>query len=153
MLSDQIAVMNQGRVEQLGTPLEIFRKPRTRFVADFMGVTNFLTARCAGGGLQLGGVTLPGTAAPGLVGSTIELAIRPEEILLDSAATDGLPVVVEQAVYHGTTTSYGLRLPDGQVLTAREPNEGGSGHAALRFSVGDAVTARWRPDAVHLLQS
>ncbi|MBW6399313.1 ABC transporter ATP-binding protein [Roseomonas sp. HJA6] len=157
MLSDLVAVMNQGRVEQLGTPQEVFRAPRTRFVADFMGVTNFLKGRWSGGVLLAGGGALPGPLQQvGADGSTVELAIRPEEVLLQpgaEATTGALTAAVLQAVYHGTSTSYTLRLPDGQTLMSREPNDGASGYAPLRFSAGDAVTARWRPEAVHLLQS
>ncbi len=157
MLSDLVAVMNQGRVEQLGTPQDVFRAPRTRFVADFMGVTNFLKARWSGGALLAGDAALPGPPQQaGADGSIVELAIRPEEVLLQpgtGAATGALTAAVLQAVYHGTSTSYTLRLSDGQTLMAREPNDGASGNAPLRFSVGDAVSACWRPEAVHLLQS
>ena len=122
MLSDAIAVMNAGRVEQLGTPQEVFGQPRTRFVADFMGVTNILRE---GAG---------------------EIAIRPEEIALQQGGAGERPGTVVQAIYHGTTTSYIVRLADDQVLTAREPNEGGAG---LRFAPGDPVSLQWRPGAVH----
>ena len=128
MLSDAIAVMNAGRVEQFGTPQEVFQQPRTRFVADFMGVTNFLRDE-----------------------SGAELAIRPEEVTLQPGAVAGRSGTVAQAIYHGTTTSYIVHLADGQVLTAREPNERGSGNAALRFAPGDAVSLQWRQGAVHRL--
>jgi ABC-type Fe3+/spermidine/putrescine transport system ATPase subunit len=150
MLSDLIAVMNQGRVEQFGTPQEVFRTPRTRFVADFMGVTNFIKARWSGGRLLAGNLILPALAAPGGDGSTVELAIRPEEIMLQPRSGDALPAEVVQFFYHGTSTSYTLRLPDGQLLTAREANDG---DAAIRFGPGDLVSAYWQPGAVHLLQA
>jgi ABC-type Fe3+/spermidine/putrescine transport system ATPase subunit len=154
MLSDLIAVMNQGRVDQLGTPQQVFQAPRTRFVADFMGMTNFLSAEWAEGGLHIGGALMPWVEKRG--SGKVELGIRPEQIeLLPGAAVRPGDVAAQvlQAVYHGTSTSYTLRLLDGQSLTAREPNEGSAGNAAMRFAAGDAVTARWKPDAVHLLQS
>jgi ABC-type Fe3+/spermidine/putrescine transport system ATPase subunit len=151
MLSDLIAVMNQGRVEQFGTPQDVFGAPRTRFVADFMGVTNLIKASWRGGRLHIGDIAAPHiSASPASEGSVIELAIRPEEIMLRPAPGE-LPAAVTQTVYHGNSTSYTLRLPDGQVLVARERNDGASGNAALRFSPGDSVGLHWLPGAVHLL--
>ena len=88
-MSDRIAVMSQGKIQQLGTPLEIYEQPVNRFVADFIGDTNFVTAtidghagdyvRCrCGGGLDLLANPIGGTAP----GATVTLAVRPEKILL-----------------------------------------------------------------------
>src|SRR5438874_8260844 len=57
--SDRIAVMNKGRIEQLDAPYELYRNPKTRFVAGFIGRTNFLTGACRDGSVDFGGLLLP----------------------------------------------------------------------------------------------
>jgi len=156
MLSDQVAVMNLGRVEQLGVPQDVFSRPRTRFVADFMGVVNFIRVERAGGLTMLGDRSVTGPLQCKSQLGPVEMAIRPEEVTLRATPCHGdgdVPADVIQAVYHGNSTSYTLQLPDGQTLTAREPNGGGSGNAPLRFSPGDRVVARWPSEAVHVLES
>ncbi|WP_431281484.1 ABC transporter ATP-binding protein [Humitalea sp. 24SJ18S-53] len=152
MLSDLVVVMNLGRVEQMGTPQDLFRHPRTRFVADFMGVTNFFAGRVSGGQLELAGTMLPLPADFAATDAAVEVAIRPERITL-SPAGDGLPGTVRQAIYHGTSSTYVVELAGGQSLVGRELNEGAEGRSALRFAPGDVVRAHWAPDAMHLLRA
>jgi spermidine/putrescine ABC transporter ATP-binding subunit len=158
-LSDRIAVMNHGRVEQFGTPGQIFRKPATRFVADFMGVTNFLVGRMVatnGATVQVeaAGLTFDAPSSTGLgVGKDISVAIRPTGIKLfagrpaDTAAASGS---IRQATYHGNVSSYAVELDSGPTLIVRESNDDLADTETVRFPVGARVWAGWRREAVHL---
>jgi spermidine/putrescine ABC transporter ATP-binding subunit len=158
MLSDVIAVMNRGRVEQLGTPAAIFRRPATRFVADFMGVTNFLDGRLVAteagiSRIEAAGIAFGVPADPNLhVGREVSVAIRPEGVTLSRAAPgdSGVAGRVLQATYHGNVSSYAIKLDSGPMLIARESNDEMEPDDAIRFPVGSMVWASWRQDAVHL---
>ena len=119
-LSDRIAVMNHGRIEQLGAPREIYEHPATRFVADFIGASTVLRGRAvaadrvrvaAGSTLRVAaGHTLP-------PGADVELAIRPERVRLAVAPGDNVVEArVEALVYQGAQTEVTARLDDGQRL-------------------------------------
>jgi spermidine/putrescine ABC transporter ATP-binding subunit len=164
IMSDSIAVMNHGRIEQLGPPAEVFERPRTRFVAEFMGATNFFDLRVAGssgGALALEGTGLR-MAAPAKsvlsAGQQVEVTIRPEKIRIDTDRLphdnlNTVPAVIETAVYHGTVSTYGVRVPDRTVLlVVREQNREGVS-AGPRLPVGARVWASWAPEAVRLLES
>ncbi|HEV7810773.1 MAG TPA: ABC transporter ATP-binding protein [Candidatus Limnocylindrales bacterium] len=159
-MSDRIAVMHRGRVEQLGTPEELYERPRTRFVADFIGTSNLLagivesvdgsTARVR---LSSGDGCL--IAAGGLAsGRSIELSVRPESVRL--AATNGtgssgaggtLLGAVEQVAYLGGNVQYLVRTAGGLTITALAPKSG------ERIPVGGAVDVSWSPgDALVLAE-
>jgi len=115
-LSDRIAVMNHGRIEQLGAPREIYERPATRFVADFIGGSSVLRGRAvtadrvsvAGGALQVTGAAL-------VAGAEVELAIRPERVRLATGPADNaLAAAVDGLVYQGAQTELTARLADGQ---------------------------------------
>src|SRR6185312_4075982 len=138
-MSDRIAVMSQGKIQQLGAPLEIYEQPVNRFVADFIGDTNFVTAtidgragdyvRCrCGGGLDLLANPIGGTAP----GATVTLAVRPEKILLKPGALG----TIAQTVYVGTDTNYEVRLGDGSRISVRLQN---AADGQAQFAVGDGV--------------
>jgi len=139
-MSDRIAIMNAGRVEQLGTPEELYERPRTRFVADFIGTTNLLRGRVGDDGTVR---LTTGEAAPcvhdGLpVGSEVDLSVRPESIrLLEADAATGLRGTIEQAAYLGTTVSYQVRTGGGLTLTALAPK------TEARLSPGTDVVVTW----------
>lgn len=130
-LCDRIAVMNQGRVEQLGTPHEIYTAPRTSFVASFIGDTNFINARVVttkeGGRATIEAPPLPAFEAtlqkPLAIGTSVLVSIRPEKISLSSQRTDEAtlvcaPGIVEDIIYLGSESRYGLRLGDQRVWAA-----------------------------------
>jgi len=117
-LSDRIAVMHRGRVEQLGAPREIYEHPATRFVADFIGASTVLRGRAVDGervavtdGPPLrvaGGRPLP-------AGAEVELAIRPERVRLAAGPGDNVVEArIEGLVYQGAQTEVTARLGDGQ---------------------------------------
>ena len=139
-MSDRIAVMNAGHVEQLGTPEELYERPATRFVADFIGTTNLLRATVDADGrarLETGepvAIDRDGHAP----GASIEISIRPESIRLVPAAADGaIAARVEQAAYLGTNVSYQLRTTGGTGLTVLAPKTG------IRLPVGSDVAVAW----------
>ena len=117
-LSDRIAVMQGGRIEQLGVPREIYERPATRFVADFIGASTMLRGRAASGELVTvtGGVALRVAAGRVLkVGAEVELAIRPERVRLATAPGDNVvEAEIDALVYQGAQTELTAKLADGQ---------------------------------------
>jgi len=116
-MSDRIAVMSAGRIQQVGTPREIYAAPVNRFVADFIGETNFLPVTISGNTAMLpdGATLLVGAARQGAA----TVAIRPEHLRLDPQGP--LAARVDHAIYVGTDNRLHLRLADGSALLARLP--------------------------------
>jgi spermidine/putrescine ABC transporter ATP-binding subunit len=133
-LSDRMAVMSHGRVVQVGSPADVFERPETELVAEFMGAANFFTAeaRPAGPGL-LGlrlesGVELTVPAAGAEPAGPVRFTVRPEKLALRSsppAAESGLaavPVTLEDRVYQGVSTQWIVRGPGGGRFVVHEQN-------------------------------
>ena len=104
-MADRIVVMEQGRIEQVGTPEQIYGEPTTAFVADFVGMMNFLPAMTTADGVSLGGVSL--SCAHGMNGpdQAVTVAIRPEDLVFDAGDDiDGThwPVRVESLEFLGS---------------------------------------------------
>ncbi|MBI1778497.1 MAG: ABC transporter ATP-binding protein [Proteobacteria bacterium] len=139
-LSDRIAVMHQGRLQQFGTPREVYERPANPVVADFMGVVNLLPgtvqARDAAGGLVAAGpFRLRASLPPGLgPGDAVDIAIRPERIRFAVAADaeDAVAAEVEELSYLGSQSEYTLVLANGTRLRAQAP-------AAIDHGVGATV--------------
>ncbi len=130
-MSDRIAVMNAGRILQLGTPHEIYHAPSERFVADFIGDTNFLDLTVAEVTGDEARVTLPGGSViaarlpAGMVpvrGANVTTVIRPEQAQIVDGEGADLSATVENAVFFGTDTHLHLRLDDGQGFVLRRQN-------------------------------
>jgi len=155
-MSDRIAVIQAGRVLQVGSPEEIYERPTRRFVADFIGETNFLEARLeeTGGERTLfrlrSGATLAGSDPRGhAVGDWVTLAVRPERMQLEAPGAGGLAGRVEDVVYFGTDTVYYVALEGEQAqLSVRVQNRAGG---ERRFAPGAAVALRAPPAAVQVL--
>ncbi len=100
--SDRIAVMNQGRIEQIDAPYELYRNPKTKFVAGFIGRTNFLTGRSRAGAVDFGGFFIPThvLAADGQLPDEVQVSIRPQSIhlLRDKPAASDQRCCVEGSV-------------------------------------------------------
>ncbi|KSW25323.1 MULTISPECIES: ABC transporter ATP-binding protein [unclassified Pseudomonas] len=143
-MSDRIAVMNKGQILQIGTPTEIYDAPANRWVADFIGETNFLEAEANGDGVVLadGQRLAAATTLPGKV----TLAIRPERTEL---AQDGeLEGVVETVVYVGTDTVYHLKVAGAPGFRVRQQNRQG---AVGAHQPGARVRVRVPGDAIRVL--
>ncbi|TDQ78549.1 spermidine/putrescine transport system ATP-binding protein [Dongia mobilis] len=156
-MSDRIAVMSKGNILQVGSPTEIYEHPADRFVADFIGETNFIEAEVTerigdDGRIKLpSGIQVPHkvTTSAG-VGSRVTLAIRPERIDLVKADADAhFTGKVSNIVYFGTDTTFHIDLESGQGVTVRMQNR--LGHRDV-LQVGDVVGLRVEPEAMQVLR-
>ena len=141
VLSDLVAVMNDGRIEQIGTPLQVYRTPRTAFVADFIGSANVLKGRMHDGLVFQTdiGLALPISARP--PNGVDALAVRPEDIELGSDGASGsISAVVNRARFLGAFTEYTLDA-GGHLVTARSDGR-------VNFPEGARVGLTVRPDRV-----
>lgn len=154
-MSDQIGVMNQGRLEQVGTPAQIYRAPQTSYVADFVGGANMIpietSARQAGesGEVSFDGLTLRARAGAALTPGRAILVARPEDIRLSEPGLAGaLPATIAHRQYLGGKTSYKVMLASGRVL-AVDLQSG----AHERFAPGSNVSLSFDPDQTLVLAS
>jgi len=152
-LGDRIAVMKDGQVLQLGTPDDIYDRPATRFVAEFIGspAMNFLQAQATPNGAHCAGHTLPLDAERSAAvaaalqrgATTLDIGIRPEDLVLgESGALPGTLVMLEPT---GPETFAKIDTAIG-TLTARVPGK-------LRLQVGEAVSVGWPGTAAHVFDS
>ncbi|MDJ0387497.1 ABC transporter ATP-binding protein [Roseomonas sp. E05] len=148
-MADRIAVLDQGRLQQLGAPRELYEAPQTEFVAGFIGETNFWAGAAAAAaapgealGVQLdGGVVMPALAAsPVPAGGRVRLALRPERLRIVAGGGEGVPARVTEAIYAGNATTLMLETAGGQTLRLRIPAGTGLPEAAA----GEAVTLSWQ---------
>jgi spermidine/putrescine transport system ATP-binding protein len=161
-MSDRIAVMNAGVIEQLGTPREIYERPATRFVAGFIGTSNLVEGEVE---RVTGGLALLGYGAGDRVvvpvrdsvrgGDKIEVSIRPEKIDLHRdvppvAASAGsvLSGTVAEVVYHGTSTNYTVATATGSDFTVFDQNAANAEDLAGR---GDRVYLTWAPQHSYMI--
>jgi spermidine/putrescine transport system ATP-binding protein len=149
-MSDRIAVMHAGQVEQLGTPEELYERPATRFVADFIGTTNLLNGTIEGEGavrLTTGELARASTAGRP-IGEAVELCLRPEAIsLVEPDMPGAIAATVDQAAYLGTSVSYQVRTAGGLILSVMAPKTG------TRLPVGSEVAVSWPPAEALVLGS
>ncbi len=106
-LSDRVAVMNCGRIEQLAAPQALYAEPATPFVASFVGGANLLEGSVSGGVLEISGVRLPLPAEVAAPEGPASLAVRPEDV---AVAADGVPLPLEARLFLGQQTEYRLKL-------------------------------------------
>jgi spermidine/putrescine transport system ATP-binding protein len=145
-MSDRIGVMSAGALLQVGTPHDIYDRPATRFVADFIGETNFLNGTVEGDQVRIGTGDLLAVPLDGETGA-VTLAIRPEQVSVTSAPAELSGKIID-ATYMGTDTHYTIELKDGSPLVARiQSNSTGA------FGVGDAVGVAIDARAVQVLKS
>jgi spermidine/putrescine ABC transporter ATP-binding subunit len=148
-MADRIGVMHRGRLMQVGTPAEVYERPNTRFVAEFLGAANVLSITLRDGRIGLSsGMTLH-IATPVPADATW-LAIRPERVIIgESDAPNRLSGAVVQRSYAGETLTHVVRLADGSMLRATAALR--QGLNAVQVEIGDAVTLSWQPDACIVL--
>jgi spermidine/putrescine transport system ATP-binding protein len=160
-IADRIAVMRSGRIEQLGTPLEIYENPVSRYVCEFVGASNLIEATVvelregtallrARNGIEL--------AAPAVAdlrpGAEVLVAVRPEKIALaeqpSAELTNHVRAEVVDVSYQGTHTIYLARLETGETLQALRQNITLEGMREA-YSAGHSVFLNWRPAATKIL--
>ncbi len=161
-MSDRIAVMNGGRVEQIGDPEQVYERPETTFVAGFIGVSNLLPAAIsAPGEVRLShGPTLQVPTPELATGEYCNAVVRPEKLRIDAldgesgAVTNGLPRVegvVESSIYLGTATQIVVDLGGDVRMTVLVPNASESERQRLPGG-GARVALSWEPDHMHLVR-
>jgi len=148
-MSDRIAVMHQGKVEQLGLPEELYDHPSTRFVADFMGSTNLLMGRVESIDGSIASLRLAGgdasrvaLADPATAGDALEISIRPESVSIAEPGAGGPGSIegrIEQSAYLGSSVQYQVRTQGGALLSIVTPKTG------RRYVTGDDVEVGWSP--------
>ncbi|HLD93497.1 MAG TPA: ABC transporter ATP-binding protein [Anaerolineales bacterium] len=118
-IGDRLAVMNNGRIQQVGTPEEVFHRPTTRFVAQFMGNSDFLPGVVAADGVQTEiGLVPQKVDAP--AGISIEFVLRADDVRFSPEPGGGSMILARQ--FRGATNLYRLRLPSGRLLHAFAPH-------------------------------
>jgi putative spermidine/putrescine transport system ATP-binding protein len=145
-MSDRIAIYNQGAIEQLGTAEDLYERPATTFVADFVGDSTILVGECRADGSVAGAgwVAAGGAPAAAPAGATASIVVRPEMVRLDNAVA-GEPGVnqlngrVTDVVYLGSQVKYIVAGDGGQELHAKVARS----TQLSRFDRGDRVTASW----------
>jgi putative spermidine/putrescine transport system ATP-binding protein len=145
-MSDRIAVFNRGRIEQIGTPEELYDRPATRFVASFIGDTNFLSGRVVA--LSAGSCeveTPAGRVQASLrqavdVGAKVTVAVRPERVAIaPHQGSSGLAGTISGIIFLGTARKYVVRLADGtECVVLRQ-----IGDPAFDFAAAAAVVLNW----------
>ncbi|MCA9835736.1 MAG: ABC transporter ATP-binding protein [Trueperaceae bacterium] len=140
-ISDVIVVINKGRIEQQGSPLELYTQPANHFVADFIGSASFLPGQYDGKTVSLANYQFDHeqTMSPGKV----TVMVRPEAVML---ASEGLKAQVLSASYLGSITDFLFQTELGEVM-ASIPGEG-----KMPLSKGDETHLRFKPAGIHLLK-
>jgi spermidine/putrescine transport system ATP-binding protein len=149
-MSDRLAVMNAGRIVQIGTPREVYEEPAEAYVADFLGAANLMEVEViSAGAVRLGDFALSAERCEAATGSA-HAVIRPERVRIEthgSAGDNRVPAMVERVVFLGAATQVMLRLAPGVPLQALIQNDGEQPDLAQ----GTPVHAYLPPDAMRVL--
>ena len=161
-MADTVAVMNEGRIEQLGSPEELYEAPASTFVANFLGQSNLVAGAVSqGDGERLvldvqGTKVLAGRQRARVTEGKVWVGVRPEKVQLspkgeapESEANVLAGGSVSDVSFVGVSTQYLVRMPWGQELTVFTQNTG----SRERFRVGDGVDLHWRPEHTFLLDA
>jgi spermidine/putrescine transport system ATP-binding protein len=154
-MSDRLAVMAGGRIEQVGPPAELYEEPATTYVAGFLGVANLFTATADGrdGGhcrVRLGDFELEAAGGDTGARGEVQVVIRPERVQLEDYGTTGpnrVPGMVERLVYQGPATQLVVRLANGEPLQALVQNQG----QHVSWQQGTAIAVHLPADALRVL--
>jgi spermidine/putrescine transport system ATP-binding protein len=154
-MSDRIAVMSSGRVEQVGPPNEVYEEPATAYVADFLGISNLMSARAEGAvgdrcKIRLGEFTLEAGKGEADATGDVKIVIRPERVALEEHGSTGvnrIPAMVERVVYVGSVMQVILNLAPGGRIQAWVQNQG----EGIPYEQGTPVTVHFPVDALRVL--
>jgi spermidine/putrescine transport system ATP-binding protein len=162
-MSDRIAVMNRGRIEQCDTPEAVYERPATTFVAGFIGVSNLMPGQVVGANgyrsrVKLdSGIEIEAPTDGVATGERCHAVVRPEKLRLDpkeGPSPDGWPSVegmVESSVYLGTATQIIVRLPGDVPMTVLVPNADEAERSRLPGG-GAPVRLSWAPEHIHVVR-
>jgi spermidine/putrescine transport system ATP-binding protein len=151
-MADQIAVMNRGHIEQLGTPTELYETPATAFVASFLGASNLIPGKVSGSDtVRLNSGPEVRVRADALAGRTGEVAvgIRPEKIELGQGQSNSLDGTVVEEAYVGVSTQYIVETDCGRLTVYRQNASLGMNGAAP----GQRLTLSWSPESTFVVDS
>jgi spermidine/putrescine transport system ATP-binding protein len=155
-MSDRIAVMSNGQIEQLGTPSEVYEEPATAYVADFLGVSNLMDAEASGsspnGGcnIKVGDFSLVAMKGKTDAKGAVKVVIRPERIRIGMQGETGdnrVPGMIERMVYLGASSQVIVRLPQGDSLQVLIQNQGD----AQTYNQGTPISVFFPPDALRVV--
>jgi len=153
-LSDRVVIMHEGRIQQIGTPSEIYAHPANRFVADFIGKANFLRARIVAleppDTVELdtygARVRVPADIQGLVQGAEVVVVVRPESVVLEEKQAGAMPGVIRESVYLGSQIVYEVQLKDTLInVEVPDPRE----HTV--FSTGQEVSIRLKEKSLHIL--
>jgi spermidine/putrescine transport system ATP-binding protein len=151
-MSDRIAVMSEGKVEQLGTPSEVYETPTSGYIADFLGVSNLMRAVAIGPGrVALAGREMSCVSSDGASGE-VTVCIRPERVELHPPsfrADNTLPGDIERVVYAGALLNVLVNIADVGTIQVTVPNQG----AAFGFDWPDPVVLRFPSEALRIVST
>ena len=157
-MSDQIAVMNQGRIEQVADPEQVYDRPETTFVAGFIGVSNLMpgkvTKKGKKGEVELdSGVKVAADATGYSTGESVQAVVRPEKLAIDGGGRGDPSVegLVESSLYLGTSTQLIVQLPGDVRMTVLVPNADEAERQKLPGG-GAKVKLSWTPEHMHLVR-
>jgi len=160
-MSDRIAVINAGRVQQISSARDVYEHPVNEFVADFIGLSNIVQGAVESSDgrrywIRIGphkvGARAPSGSTARSPGEPVSIMIRPEKIQLRSPGADaGLPGKIQSTIYLGESTRWIVRLAEGSEIQVVEQNREAAGTVTL--SAGDNVSIRWEPDSAVLIEA
>lgn len=146
-MADTIAVMNGGRIEQLGSPTELYERPQTAFVANFLGTSNLLDGTVVGpGSVRLDDGTTVAVDAGGASGR-VAVGVRPEKLRLGNAEPNVLHGTVRESAYIGVATQIVVTTSVGDVSVFHQNSETGG----LVPAPGEQATVSWRADSAFVV--
>jgi iron(III) transport system ATP-binding protein len=152
-MSDRIVVMNEGRIEQVGSPTGIYRRPSNRFVADFIGRANFVQGTVKG--LENGRLTVevlgsshtvPAAHNNFQIGQEVTLVVRPEMVMIDPPADAHATGIVREAAYLGSMVEYDVEV-NGQLLSLVENDP----RRTIIHSEGEQVAIQFLDDCLYVI--
>ena len=156
-MSDRIGVMDAGKLLQVGTPEDIYENPVSRFVAEFIGETNFIDGAVTDDGrLRIGGGEIVYARCDAAPGTDVTLALRPEKVQIHSRNDPAIPpernqvpATVTRQLYFGESIYYEIEIPGGELIDARLENI----PSLRRWSVGEEITVSFHREAAEALTS
>ncbi|WP_266064491.1 ABC transporter ATP-binding protein [Brucella intermedia] len=161
-MADQIVIMNKGKLEQIGSPTEVYQRPTSVFVANFVGASNLMSGRVQN--RRDGKVQIEATSGVKLVARDtsgnaehVTVSVRPEEIILstdkaapkDDQSYNSVQATVEQVVYRGFARQYYMRLPSGHQIVAFDQSRVHDG--SFIPEQGSLVQAHWSIESNHVI--
>ena len=153
IVADRIALMNEGRLIQVGPPAEIYERPKSRWVADFVGQVTLIEGRLEQGGMLTTALGQLQVAAAGTGGDKVWLALRPEKLAMSAQRPtpdyrNALAGTVFEIGYRGDVSLYKVRMADRSLIKVALANAGGR----PPFAINDLVWVSWPPDAGVMLR-